>query len=142
MDQFAEFVGNHALLSLAFIGLLLALIYNEIHQKTRGFKELTSAGVTSLINGSEAVVIDVSSNNDFNAGHIVNAVHVPLSQVDPESKLLSKFKDRPTVVYCKNGQASPQACAKLAKGGFSDLYMLKGGMLTWLADQLPVTKRK
>lgn len=142
MDQFAEFVGNHALLSLAFVGLLLALIYSEIHQKTRGFTELNSAGVTDLINRSDAVLIDVSSNADYNAGHIVNAMHMPLSQVDPESKQLAKLKDKTIVVYCKNGQTAGQACTKLTKGGFANVNMLKGGLLSWQADQLPVTTKK
>ena len=83
MEQLAEFAGNHALLSTIFVGLLLALIFTELHRRTRGFRGITPQQATQLINRSDAAVIDVSSSADYQAAHILNARHLPLSQLDP-----------------------------------------------------------
>lgn len=142
MDRLPEFVGNHPLLSLAFVGLLLALIFTEIGRRFRGFREVSPAELTALINRSDAALIDVSSQADFQKGHIGSAKHVPLSQVDPNAKVLAKLKEKPVAVYCKTGQQSGQAASKLAKAGFSQVYLLRGGLAAWHAENFPVKRGK
>ena len=142
LERLPEFIGNHPILSLLFIGLLIALIATEIGRRFRGFKEISPAELTRLINQADAAVIDVSAHNDFEKGHIVNAQHMPLSQLDPNGKALSRLKDQPVAVYCKSGPVSEQAAKRLVKSGFGDVYWLSGGLQAWLADELPVTRGK
>lgn len=142
MERLPEFIGNHPLLSLAFVGLLAAIIATEIGRRFRGFREVSPAEVTNLINRSDASLIDVSSAADFQKGHILNARHVPLSQVDPNAKMLAKLKDQPVVIYDKMGQQSSQAAAKLAKAGFGQVFTLRGGLAAWHAENLPISRGK
>lgn len=140
LHRLPEFIGNHPFLSFGFMGALAALVASEIGRLTRGFKALTPAGLTQLINRDNALLIDVSSIQDYDQGHIPGARHVGMSQFDPESKDLAKAKDLPVAVYCKNGQTSSAAAKRLKKAGFSAVYTLDGGLRSWREAQLPVAK--
>ncbi|MEM9301364.1 MAG: rhodanese-like domain-containing protein [Pseudomonadota bacterium] len=142
LERIPEFVSNHPIMSLGFIALLLALIVTEVARRFRAFKDVTPTELTRLINADDAAVLDVSAHNDFEKGHIPNALHVAMSQLDPEGKTLSKLKGKPVVVYCKTGQFSEQAAKKLAAGGFERVYWLSGGLQSWINDQLPVATGK
>jgi rhodanese-related sulfurtransferase len=141
-QQLSEFVANHLLLVGIFAALLVALIANEASALFRRYKALSPAQLTQLINRENALLIDVGSINEYEAGHIVGARHVAMSQFDPENKELAKVRDLPVAVYCKTGQNSAQACARLGKAGFSKVYWLDGGLTAWLAADLPTVKGK
>ncbi len=140
LHRLPEFIGNHPFLSFGFIGVLAAMIAMEINQLTRGYKALTPAALTQLINRNNALLIDVSSIQDYEKGHVPGARHVAMSQFDPESKDLAKAKDLPVAIYCKTGQTSGTAAKRLKKAGFSDVYTLEGGLRSWVEAQLPLVK--
>lgn len=141
LERLPEFIGNHPIMSLIFIGLVVALIYTELARRFRGFAALPPAQLTRLIN-SGAELIDVSPQADFDRGHIVNARHFLPSHVDPQTKPFRDWRDRPVAVYCKNGVTSQQVCRKLVKAGFAKVHWLQGGLQAWVGEQLPVTKAK
>ena len=49
LDSLLAFAGDHALLSLALVGLTLALVYTELARVFSGFKPVTPAQLTALI---------------------------------------------------------------------------------------------
>lgn len=142
VHQLPEFLGNHLYLTLGFIGVLLALLVTEAQRFTRGYKALTPAGLTQLVNRENALLIDVSSLQDFEKGHIPGARHVAMSQFDPESKELAKAKDLPVAIYDRNAQVSGQAAQRLVKAGFTKVYWLEGGLAGWTEAQLPLARGK
>lgn len=142
LERLPEFIGNHPILSFAFVGLLIALIVTEIRLRTRRFTSVSPAQLTRLINSEDAAVVDVSALTDYERGHIVGATHILPSQLDPAGPILSKLKDRPVVLYCKNGMASEQAAKKLADAGFERVHWLGGGMASWKAENMPVARGK
>ena len=140
IHRLPEFLGNHLYLTLGFIGVLLALVVSEAQRFTRGYKALTPAGLTHLINRENALVIDVSSLQDFEKGHVPGARHVAMSQFDAENKDLVKAKERPVAIYDRGGQMSGTAAQRLVKAGFSRVYWLEGGLAAWTEAQLPLAK--
>lgn len=140
ISRLPEFIGNHPLLSLGFIGVLIALVVTEIQRLSRGYAALTPAGLTRLINRDDALLIDVSSLQDFQNGHIPGARNVLMSQFDPESKELAKVKEMPVAVVCRTGQASAGAAKRLVKAGFTHVAWLDGGLRAWSEAQLPLDK--
>jgi rhodanese-related sulfurtransferase len=140
IHRLPEFLGNHLYLTLGFIGVLLALVVSEAQRFTRGYKALTPAGLTHLINRENALVIDVSSLQDFEKGHVPGARHVAMSQFDAENKDLVKAKELPVAIYDRGGQMSGTAAQRLVKAGFSRVYWLEGGLATWTEAQLPLAK--
>lgn len=144
MDSFfarlPDFVQHNLLLVAIFVVLLVLWASGEISRFTRKYKAITPGQLVQLINRDNALVIDVSAANEYQAGHIVGARHVAMSQFDPEAKELAKVKDLPIVVVCKTGQGAAQACARLAKAGFTQVFCLEGGMQSWVSADLPVAR--
>jgi rhodanese-related sulfurtransferase len=141
-ERLPEFIANHPILSMAFVGLTVAIVANEISRLTRGFKGVTPAQLTHLMNHENALVVDVSPYNDFEKGHVPGAKHVAMSQFDPESKLLAKVKDMPVAVVCRSGITSTQAAKRLVKAGFKRVYSLEGGTAAWQQADLPLARGK
>jgi rhodanese-related sulfurtransferase len=72
-------------------------------------------------------VLDVREQDEWDAGHIEDAVHIPLSE------LPVRHADVPggqVLVVCKVGARSAQAVAYLGHQGH-DAVNLAGGMLDW-----------
>lgn len=142
MEQFLTFIANHPILVGAFAVVLAALIATETARLTRRWKELDTGQAILLINRRDPLILDVSNSTDYAKGHILNAEHMPPSRIESGNTRLLKDKDRPILVYCKNGQVSPQMATRLTKLGFSDVNLLHGGLLQWTSDQQPVTRGK
>src|SRR4051812_29347637 len=115
LQRLPEFFAHHMLLAMLSVVLVIALAGNEISRLFRGYKELSPHGLTLLINRESPLVVDLSSLQDYERGHIPGARHVPLSQFDPENKDLAKAKELPVAVYCKDGNTSANAAARLLK---------------------------
>ena len=141
-DQLPEFIGNHPILVMAFVGIGIALVVNELQRFTRGYKAISPAELTRLINREDALVVDVSALNEFEKGHIVGSKHVAMSQFDPENKLLAKVKDLPVALVCRTGMTAGTAAKRLVKAGFSKVYWLDGGIAAWQQAELPLAKGK
>ncbi|MCK9537556.1 rhodanese-like domain-containing protein [Dokdonella sp.] len=140
LHRLPEFLGNHLLLTLAFVGVLVALAVVEAQRFTRGYSALSPAGLTQLINRDNALLIDLSSREDFEKGHVPGARNVLPSQFDPQSKELAKSRELPVALVCRNGQASARAARRLKQAGFSKVYWLDGGLGAWRQAQMPLAK--
>lgn len=135
-----SFAGQNPLLSVAFVGLTLALVYTEIARLFQGYKAWTPAQLTELINRDNALVIDLRAQIDFEKGHIVGSRNLPPSQLDPEGKLLAKAKEQPVALVCASGVSSGSAARTLVKAGFKQVGVLDGGILAWQQASLPLAK--
>ncbi len=140
LHRLPEFLGNHLLLTLAFVGVLVALAVVEAQRFTRGYSALSPAGLTQLINRDNALLIDLSSREDFEKGHVPGARNVLPSQFDPQSKELAKSRELPVALVSRNGQASARAARRLKQAGFSKVYWLDGGLGAWRQAQMPLAK--
>ena len=139
MQQLVEFAGNHSVLFLA-LGVILGLLtYNLLIGSKGGVDPMTA---TAKINHDDAVVLDVRPAADFSAGHIINAINVPMNGFSKQIGSLEKYKDRPVIISCRSGSQSTQACGQLRKQGFNEVYNLRGGLLAWQNANLPVTRKK
>ena len=140
VEELLAFAGRHLYLSMALVGLTVALVFTEIGRLFRGYTALRPGELTGLINRDNALVVDLSTTGEFEKGHIAGSRSVALSQFDPESKLLAKARELPVVVVCRNGQASSAAAKRLKKAGFSKVHWLDGGVQAWQQADLPLVK--
>ena len=142
MERLPEFIGNHPVLSLGMVAITVALIYNELSRFTQGFKSVTPAQLTHLINRQNALLVNVSPINKYEKGHIPGAKHVALSQLDAENPALSKVRALPVAICCRSGVSSVQAAKRLVKAGFEHVYNLEGGVSAWQRAELPLVSGK
>ena len=139
MNELMAFATRSPGLSLAFVGIACAWVIWEITRLRRGYRGLNNNEVSHWINRKDALVIDLSANNEFLKGHIPGAVNLAASELAAsESKSLKK--DRPVVVYDRNGREAERAAALLKRLGFADVAFLDGGYDGWVRESLPVAK--
>lgn len=138
MQQFFTFVLNHWVLFLALFIVSVLLAANLLSDKLLGFKSVDPQAATQLINREGAVVLDVREEADFSAGHIVNAIHIPLAGLEARLKELDSMRESPFIVTCQAGQLSARAGDILRKHGFTKVYKLGGGLMAWKDAKLPM----
>lgn len=143
MQEYIDFVQGNMLLSMAWIGIVVALIMNIVKTATAAYKEISPAELTQFINRDEGVVIDIRSNDEFKQGHITGALHVSTSEIKSGSvPNLEKYKSSPITVVCKTGTTAVESANLLAKAGFEKVYLLKGGLLSWSDAKMPLVRGK
>jgi hydroxyacylglutathione hydrolase len=81
-------------------------------------------------------VLDVRSRQEFDAGHVPGARHVPLGEL--QTSVTTVSKDRPLAVHCQGGTRSAIAASLLDAQGFAPVVNLAGGFSEWQAAGLPV----
>ncbi len=138
--RFAEFFQNHPALVLALLAVIGALIWSLFAGRSRGVERINPTDVTRLINSSDAVVLDVRADTEYRKGHIINAINVPQGQLQTQLASLNKYKSRPIITVCRNGQESARAGVVLKQQGFDQVHTLSGGLVTWETANLPLAK--
>jgi rhodanese-related sulfurtransferase len=106
----------------------------------RGGSRVSLLQATQLLNQGKSVVLDIRSPEDFAAGHIRDARHIPLKELKSRISELDKFKSKSVIVVCSSGAQSSRAASVLKSAGFGDVYSLDGGLAAWRAQGLPTAK--
>ena len=138
MAQFVEFLGNHLVLTGMWVVSLAAIVF--YHQRT-GAKSVGPQQAVLLINRQDAVVVDIREKKEFESGHIVDSINIPLAKLSASLNQIKKHKDKPVVVVCKLGQQSAQAVKTLEQQGYSQVYRMSGGITEWKAQSLPLVQK-
>ena len=135
MDQLAEFATNHWILVTAFFVVLGLLIANLMS----GAGGVTPQEAVRMINHEGAVVLDVRAKGEYEAGHIIDAIHIPAAEVVKSIESLKKRGEAPLIVYCGAGTQSGQTVRQLKQQGFDQVRLLKGGIAAWRNENFPVS---
>ncbi|MGK0409998.1 MAG: rhodanese-related sulfurtransferase [Shewanella psychromarinicola] len=143
MQEYMEFFKANPMLSLAWIGLFVTLVFSVIKSSISKVKLVSHQELTLMVNKQDARVVDVRGKEEFKKGHIVDALNVTLSEIkNNQVTSLENFKTNPIILVCDSGTTSSQAAQLLTKQGFENVSNLKGGMGEWKGANLPVVKSK
>jgi phage shock protein E len=71
-----------------------------------------------------ALVVDVRSNAEFQAGHLRHAIHIPLDELDTLVTRRIKDKNQVLLLHCQSGMRSSVARKKLAQLGYAHAFNL------------------
>jgi rhodanese-related sulfurtransferase len=141
---------NSILLEILFIiliGLLSGLIYNSISAtgipilyrtvETTSDQYLDVQQMEKIIAGKRALIIDARSPEEYNSGHLQDAVNIPgyapVGQI--MGALVDISKDRLIVAYC-SGMSCPFADRIAGFLRFQDyraVFVFPGGIEAWTA---------
>lgn len=83
-----------------------------------------------LRKGNSALFLDVRSAAERKSQKINGSLHIPLPEITSRYNELVKFKGREIICYCRTGNRSLSAAAKLKRQGF-EVANLKGGINQW-----------
>jgi rhodanese-related sulfurtransferase len=140
MNEFIQFAQDHMALSSAWVVVAIILAITQFRQLASAPKSVTTQMLTNMVNRENGVVIDIRPQTDFNKGHIHGAINIPLSKVKDSLTDLEKYKNTPIIMVCASGISVIGACNTLKKSGMEQVFKLKGGMNSWVGDNLPVVK--
>jgi NADPH-dependent 2,4-dienoyl-CoA reductase/sulfur reductase-like enzyme/rhodanese-related sulfurtransferase len=109
----AKDVVNHA----ALVGL--NLLYGR-------FKQVPVSKVRELVE-SNAFIVDVREKNEYEEGHLKNAINIPLSEI--RERLDEIPKDKPVYLHCRSSQRSYNAVMALQNLGYKNVINISGSYL-------------
>ncbi len=86
----------------------------------------------------DAVLIDVREDNEWEAGHAKDAVHIGKGVI--ERDIVHKYPDKETelILYCGGGYRSALAADNLQKMGYKNVLSMKGGWSAYEEANAPV----
>ena len=82
-------------------------------------------------------ILDVREPYEWEAGHIEEAIHIPLGQLMAGDEKGQLDANRPVIVVCKTGNRSELAALMLQARGY-DAHNLEGGTERWVTVGLPI----
>lgn len=139
MQDIISFITNHPYLFGAFGFVVFLLLVVEALRAKQNVYAIPPQKAVLFINHDNAQVIDIRPNEAFKKGHIIDAVSIPQTELNPQNKKLEKLRTRPLILVCSAGTESHKLAVQLLKKGYN-IYSIAGGMRAWLNDQLPVVK--
>jgi rhodanese-related sulfurtransferase len=88
------------------------------------------------IKDKTAQILDVSTMDEYNNGHIKNALQANwLDTAQFNYRIAHIDKQKPVYIYCQAGSRSSKANAHLQQLGFKKIIELQGGMIAWKQAQ-------
>lgn len=96
--------------------------------------ELGAAAAAELIGRGQAFVLDVRED-EWQAGHIPGAAHIPVGEIP--ARLHELPKDADIVTVCRSGNRSSAVARRLTQAGYR-VHNLQGGMLAWQDINAPI----
>lgn len=141
MQQFIDFSLRHWELWLAFFVVLGLLLAFELHIKLMSAPAVSVQQAIFLMNREDAVLLDVRDASSFLKEHITTSVNIPFSELTTTLKQLDPYRGRPIIINYGQGQAHHRVARLLKNAGFTKLYHLKGGLISWKSANLPLAKK-
>lgn len=93
----------------------------------------------NIIKGDSVQLLDVRTPLEYAEGHIAGALNINVQSDDFQQVAEKELsKDSTILVYCRSGRRSMNAAEILTKLGYK-VVNLKGGIIEWREDGLPVT---
>jgi rhodanese-related sulfurtransferase len=96
---------------------------NVLHET---FKQIQITEMHKLVENN-AFILDVREQDEWDVGHIINAKHIPLSEL--RKRMNEIPKSEPIYIHCRSGQRSYNAVLALQHNGYTDVYNVSGGFI-------------
>ena len=102
-------------------------MFKNLFSRTPGATDVDLETFAKAVNANEVSVVDVREPHEFAAGHIPNALNMPMSRFDPQELPDGK----PVVLVCQAGGRSRNALNKARAIGRMDVKHYAGGTTGW-----------
>lgn len=135
-----QFLANNWMLVLIMFMSGALLLFPLVQRRSSGMQEVGNVRLTHLVNREDAAVLDIREAREMSGTKMVNAIHIPFSQLKDRIAEIKCDKTKPLIVYCSRGQRAIMAGATLKAAGFTQLFNLNGGFKAWTEAGLPVEK--
>ncbi len=97
------------------------------------FQIISAEEAKSMMDDGNVTIVDVRRQDEYDAGHIPNAILIPNESIGNTEIVELPNKDAVILVYCRTGVRAKEAAGKLADLGYTNIYDF-GGITTWPYD--------
>lgn len=95
------------------------------------YNEITPDEAYEIIeNNNEIVIIDVREESEYETGHLIDSVNIPLRTIEQSITKVVDNKETSIIVYCKSGVRALEASKILINKGYTKVYTF-GGIDSW-----------
>lgn len=81
----------------------------------------------------DLIILDVRTKEEYNSGHIPDAILLPNDEIKEKAESLLEDKDATILIYCRSGRRSALAAKDLVELGYTDIIDF-GGINDWTYD--------
>ncbi len=106
-------------------------------KETESVKRITAEEFVRLYETAKPLVIDIRKKSEYDAEHVVDAVNIPLNQIN--SHLAAFPKDKYFVLHCAGGYRSMIAASILKQRGWDHFSDVSGGFSEIIKTNVPRT---
>ena len=119
---------------IPFLMSLLLLTGCAAQSKESTNRQITmEEAVTMMQEESDYIILDVRTSEEYSEKHIPGAINIPNETIGSEDIPELPDKDQLILVYCRSGNRSKQAAAKLVKLGYTNIVEF-GGINDWTGE--------
>jgi phage shock protein E len=111
-----------------------------VAEAKQNIREISAAEAEEEREAGDAVLIDVRSARDWEAGHIEGARHLDRGEIELEIEEQIPDFDQRIITYCGGGSRSALTAESLQKMGYRNVVSLRGGFRDWQAAGLPTSQ--
>ena len=128
-----------ALLALALLAVV-AFLPRWIGMMRRGPVMNVEMLKQRIDENSQPLILDVRTQDEYlgEQGHIAGVTHIPLEQLESGIDDLTDYTESTIAIVCRTDKRSAKAAQILARNGFADVHIVKGGMTDWNQKGYPV----
>ena len=120
---------KYILMIALVIGGLFMFMQNGNANQTMKYEELQNK-----LNAQENfVLLDVRTQEEFDAGHIAGAILLPYDEIAFKAATVLPDKEKEIVLYCRSGRRSAIAKKALVELGYKDVEDF-GGINRWKGE--------
>ena len=113
---------------------ILMVRKSKIAEESNGIKHVSMDEIVKIMKESENyIILDVRTIEEFNEGHIKDAICIPNETIDENVTEELPDKDQLILIYCRSGNRSKQAANKLKDLGYTNLIEF-GGIKDWKGE--------
>ena len=94
------------------------------------YHKLSAEEAYEMMVSQEVVIVDVRTPEEYDGGHIPNAILVPNESIGDDMPEALPDKEATLLIYCRSGRRSKEASEKLLKLGYKSIYEF-GGIIDW-----------
>ena len=86
------------------------------------------------IQDSDYTLIDVRTQDEFDLGHIHNAINLDFYSETFQKEILSLPKNEKIILYCRTNNRSNKTANILKENGYRDIIVIRGGITEWVKN--------
>lgn len=95
------------------------------------FKNVDLDDFNKIRKGKNVIVIDVRTREEFEVGHVEDAINIDINNSNFKTIIDSISKQKQILLYCRSGLRSSKAAKIFIKKGLTKVYNLEGGIISW-----------